>query len=196
MAEKTLKGNGTREEILRVSKAMFFEKGYDGVTIRNIQREVGCEVGLFYYYFKSKEEVFEVVLKKAAEEWDGAFARVYEENSDDAKNCISKIFECFFDLAKEYTEEKILHCSVLADIRERMEGIAAEYIELLLKKTGVTVRISEKDLAVVLASGIGTLIFGCSDREFRSFSSEAAALLDAVIPEQRGRSREISVELL
>ena len=196
MARKAVTNGGTRDEILRVSKQMFFEKGFDGVTIRNIQREVGCEVGLFYYYFSSKDEVFDVVLKDTESEWRDAFEKIIEENGEEPRACIRKLFECFFRLSAEYTADEILHCSIISDICDRMESIAAEYIEEMLKKTGVSLRISEKSLAVIVAGGVGKLIFGCNDRDVRSSSDEAERLLDAVLPEYRSRSREISVELL
>lgn len=196
MARKPITYGGTKDEILRVSKQMFFEKGFDGVTIRNIQREVGCEVGLFYYYFSSKDEVFDVVLTQEENQWRLAFEDMVEENGHDPRVCLKSLFECFFRLSKQYITGDVLHRSIRSDICERMENVLADYIEEILKKTGILLRISESSLSVILSGGIGKLIFGCSERDLSRFSDEAERLLDAVLPEYRSRSREISVELL
>ena len=70
-------GTGKKKQIIDAAQKMFFEKGFDGVTIRAVQREVGCEVGLFYYYFKSKDEIFEVMFDRFEEGWEKSFENRY-----------------------------------------------------------------------------------------------------------------------
>ena len=41
---------GTKNKILEVGRRMFFENGFDGTGVRAIMREVGLDVGAFYYY--------------------------------------------------------------------------------------------------------------------------------------------------
>jgi AcrR family transcriptional regulator len=43
---------------------LFFEKGYEETSIRGILDVVGGEIGMFYHYFKSKGELFQVVVEK------------------------------------------------------------------------------------------------------------------------------------
>lgn len=57
---------GTREEqkqkrradILACCLNMFITYGYDGTTIRDIAAELDMSIGLFFHYFKSKEEIY------------------------------------------------------------------------------------------------------------------------------------------
>lgn len=44
----------TKNRMLEVATKMFFEKSYEGTSVRDIVKKVGCEVGLFYYYYKTK----------------------------------------------------------------------------------------------------------------------------------------------
>ena len=49
-----------REHILRKTFYLMLKKGYDGVSITDIQRETGLSRGYLYHYYGSKEELFRV----------------------------------------------------------------------------------------------------------------------------------------
>lgn len=50
----------SKEHILRTTFYLLLTKGYDGVSISDIQRETGLSRGLLYHYYGSKEELFRV----------------------------------------------------------------------------------------------------------------------------------------
>ena len=52
----------TREKILECAKAEFLEKGFKDASLRQIVKEAGVTTGSFYWYYKSKEELFEAVV--------------------------------------------------------------------------------------------------------------------------------------
>ena len=41
-----------RQELIDVASALFAEKGYEEVSVRDILQIVGGAPGMFYYYFK------------------------------------------------------------------------------------------------------------------------------------------------
>ena len=51
-------------EILGAAEYLFTAKGYCGTTISDIARHMGVAQGMFYYYFKSKEEILESLLDR------------------------------------------------------------------------------------------------------------------------------------
>lgn len=51
-------------EILDTAEHLFTIKGYHGTTISDIAKEMGVTQGMFYYYFKSKEEILEALLNR------------------------------------------------------------------------------------------------------------------------------------
>ena len=53
MARKQMIEGGTKNRIREVGGRQIFEHGYDGTSVRGIMLEVGGEVGLFYYYYKT-----------------------------------------------------------------------------------------------------------------------------------------------
>ena len=51
-------------EILDAAECLFSDKGYRGTTISDIAKKMGVAQGLLYYYFKSKEEILESLIKR------------------------------------------------------------------------------------------------------------------------------------
>ena len=48
-----------REELLNASFALFAQRGYAAVTMRELAKELSVSTGLLYYYFPNKESLFE-----------------------------------------------------------------------------------------------------------------------------------------
>lgn len=51
-------------EILDVAEPLFYSNGYHETTITDIVKKMGVAQGFIYYYFKSKEEILEALLKR------------------------------------------------------------------------------------------------------------------------------------
>ena len=47
-----------KKELIEVASKLFELKGYEKVSVRDILSEVNGAPGMFYYYFKSKEDIF------------------------------------------------------------------------------------------------------------------------------------------
>ena len=47
-----------RKELINTAARLFAEKGYESVSVRDILDEVGGAPGMFYYYFKSKQDIY------------------------------------------------------------------------------------------------------------------------------------------
>ena len=57
----------TKEKIISVSATLFLTKGYDKTSMQDIVNELGMSKGAIFHHFKSKDEIFEAVIKKMAE---------------------------------------------------------------------------------------------------------------------------------
>lgn len=51
-----------RTKLLEIARSLFFRKGYDAVTMREIAQLTGIGLGSIYTYFKSKEQILKEVL--------------------------------------------------------------------------------------------------------------------------------------
>jgi len=97
----------TREKILKVSKKIFAQKGFDGARVDEIAHKAGVNKALIYYYFESKEKILEEIMKRFLEE---ALQRkkallnmpdsIKPKKSVDLKELIESSTERIFDLYK------------------------------------------------------------------------------------------------
>lgn len=53
----------TKEVILTVALKLFSEKGYDGVGIRDISKEIGIRESALYRHYSGKKDIFDSILK-------------------------------------------------------------------------------------------------------------------------------------
>lgn len=65
-----------KEELIDIALNTFLTYGYDKTTIRGILKEANGEIGMFYHYFTSKNEIYIAALSK------------YNESYIEALNCI------------------------------------------------------------------------------------------------------------
>ena len=53
-----------RDEILDVAERLIRTRGYDAVSVQDVQNELGCSRGAIYHYFGSKEAILEAVIER------------------------------------------------------------------------------------------------------------------------------------
>ncbi|WP_370678052.1 TetR family transcriptional regulator C-terminal domain-containing protein [Pleomorphomonas sp. PLEO] len=62
--------------ILKAATTLFSRKGFEGTRIVEIAEAAGLPKANVYYYFSSKEEVYDAVIKHLIDEWDAALAHI------------------------------------------------------------------------------------------------------------------------
>ena len=74
-------GDVRKQELLDAALQLFTEKGYEGTSINDIIKKVGVTKGAFYYYFKSKEEVLDILTERQTDIIIGFLQKIaVEEN--------------------------------------------------------------------------------------------------------------------
>jgi AcrR family transcriptional regulator len=58
---------GTEERILAAAKKVFVAKGMAGARMQDIADEAGINKAMLHYYFRNKEQLFEMIFQQAAE---------------------------------------------------------------------------------------------------------------------------------
>jgi AcrR family transcriptional regulator len=54
-----------RNNIIKISRRLFLEQGYENTTVRQVLKEARLSTGSLYHFFKNKEEILLVSLKDA-----------------------------------------------------------------------------------------------------------------------------------
>lgn len=100
-----------RERILDAAEALFAERGFDGVTLRQIAVAAGVDVALASYHFGKKHELFRAVLERRATDLNkvrrDALTRAREKASPDVAS-VEAVIEAFLrplEIAQETGDE-------------------------------------------------------------------------------------------
>ncbi|MRI32734.1 hypothetical protein EOPP23_07005 [Endozoicomonas sp. OPT23] len=76
----------------------FAEKGYNGTSVQSIAERAGVSKGLIFNYFRSKQKLFEQVLKHTMEQWyDMSMAYSVAEKSNDPIATLTRTLRAPFD---------------------------------------------------------------------------------------------------
>lgn len=65
----------SRTLILATARQLFAQRGFDGVRVDDIAVQAGVQRSLLLYYFKSKEDLWRVVVQEVAESFNAALHR-------------------------------------------------------------------------------------------------------------------------
>ena len=95
MARKPVLSGGKKDEIIKTATALFFEKGYEATSVRMIMEIVNGEIGMFYHYFRSKEELFDSVVEKFFDDYREKFEDLINEfkTPDDLVDSFLPLYE-------------------------------------------------------------------------------------------------------
>jgi AcrR family transcriptional regulator len=124
----------TKNQILTVALNLFSEKGFDGISVRDIAKEVGVRESALYKHFKNKQEILDKIAEKMSEEVHEVYKNVQAPEAlggDIAKGykIISekKLCEMVWNVFKTFTGESELAKFRRLLFHEKNNGKFAEY---------------------------------------------------------------------
>jgi TetR/AcrR family fatty acid metabolism transcriptional regulator len=103
MTKRQMQALKTKNKIFDTTIELINEKGFANVNIEEICQKAEVSIGTFYYYYKSKNEVFFELYQKA----DYFFKHTVKESLK-TQNCGERILE-YFDYYALYCEETGIH---------------------------------------------------------------------------------------
>lgn len=196
MARKPKFDGGTRNRMLEVATKMFFEKSYEGTSVRDIVKEVGCEVGLFYYYYKTKDDLFTDVMEHFFEPYKKDFEILVEDAKINQNRALLRFFEYMKKKVIEFREKYSanMHRTIRWAIREQALTVIEPYIEQIIQilvEHGAQLKVDVHLTAIFLAHGIGSVIL----HEDADYMKETTNQLRKVVNLIMGLSEEQSKDM-
>lgn len=82
-----------KKEFLMAALELFYKKGYENTTIKDIIDELGVSKGAFYHYFQSKEDVIVALAKDFTESAVKIISEIFERSDLSAVEKMNKVFE-------------------------------------------------------------------------------------------------------
>jgi AcrR family transcriptional regulator len=97
----------SREKLIASAERLFADRGFDGVSVRDIANAAGVNSALVGYYFRGKEGLLSEVYTRHCEPMKRERARLLEEFSKAAKGpTLEQVIEAFIRPALEVTTDK------------------------------------------------------------------------------------------
>lgn len=91
------KDSSTEEKILNAGRKLFTERGYAGTRTRDIAEEAGINLALLNYYFRSKENLFKIIMNEKVDLFFGELFRLLKEDTSIDKKA-ERIINLYFDM--------------------------------------------------------------------------------------------------
>ena len=75
-----IKDRNTEQNILDAAEAIFLEKGYSGTTTTEIAKRAGVNHAMLHYYYRTKENLFEIIFEKQVKNIANSFLSIVNDN--------------------------------------------------------------------------------------------------------------------
>jgi len=92
MARITKEYNERKNEILDTAQELFLTQGYEKTSVENIIKKVGVAKGTFYYYFKSKEDLLDKLVKRMTDKIQIEIKKIVKKPDLDAISKLEKAY--------------------------------------------------------------------------------------------------------
>lgn len=159
---RTKRGERTRAQILEVTRKLFAQPGFRGVTLDQIAEETGTAKSSILWHFGTKEHLLLEVLDGIMRDLEAGYRQSYPDNLPPPKK-IRLFVKDYVRLMEQYPELGTVFFGMLFDaelinvIRDRAKEMYREYRELIvhhLTDSGVPATDHLAAAAVALFDGV------------------------------------------
>lgn len=133
----------TEDKILLAASKVFTEKGFSGTRTRDIAEEAGINLALLNYYFRTKEKLFEQVMKVKILLLFGQIIPIVTNEKTSLEEKIDLASVKYFDIL---TKNPNLPLFVLSEIQKKTSDIKSILpFDKVLKNSFIMKQIQEKN---------------------------------------------------
>jgi AcrR family transcriptional regulator len=131
---------GTKQKIFMAAAQLFFERGYNGVSIREICEKTGVSKPTLYYYFGNKEGIYKALVDAGTSLGANEYREVLDMGIP-IKQKLTEIVKISFQQTNEYPEfvkffqslfittEKLPFLESIMDMAKKRRRILASLIQ-------------------------------------------------------------------
>ena len=156
-----------RQEIVETARELFITQGIDNTPVSQIVKTVGVAQGLFYYYFKSKDDIIAAVADHIMDSIERSINSSLERKDMAFNQRITMVVDMFLDSfgildASSGNVTNLVYTSQLYDIiKARLTSTTADVINALMAEgtSSGALKIRHPELMVTLIiQGLAELI--------------------------------------
>ena len=186
-------------DILRAAKKLFAQRGFGGVSLDHIAREVGASKQNLLYYFPSKEELYRRVLHGVLDVWL-SYMDALSQRPDDPERAIREYIAGKLRFSREHPDDSRVYANEVvsgaplfsAEIAERVIPALQADVAIFNRwaEQGLCRPVDGRHLMILLwastqvyadwASQIG-LVMGKSELDLEDFQAAENLIVDMVL---------------
>lgn len=120
-----------KKKILSSAISVFSKKGFNNTRIKDITDNVKTSVGIFYHYFNSKEQVFDIIITKINETLFDKLRYLSELNKIPRIRSLRNLFKEYLDIFrnKENAQSALLFIEQMGGINPKFREKKRELIK-------------------------------------------------------------------
>jgi len=92
-----------RKDIINTAEKLFFEKGYENITMADIAKRTELARSTLYLYFKNKKEIYLAISIRGTEILNEMFKEYYNKGKTGIEK-VKMLMTAFYDFYKEYPD--------------------------------------------------------------------------------------------
>jgi AcrR family transcriptional regulator len=120
------KGEDTRKRIQAAASSEFIDKGFDGARMQAIAERAGANKAMIYYYFHSKEALYEDIIREAFEELFRLFSQIGPMESITVEELVDRLVHIHIRFFAEHPHIPVLLARELHGSRGIAHGVFRE----------------------------------------------------------------------
>ena len=119
-----------RQELIQTARELFISQGYEKTMVGDIVRQVGVAQGLFYYYFRSKQDIFLAVINQFTEERIGELAVFLRDAHIPLLQRVRNLMHVLMDFLREM---EAMYPKNQGDIAGEMTAIMHNHVSTMIE---------------------------------------------------------------
>lgn len=181
----------TEDKILLAASKVFTERGFSGTRTRDIAEEAGINLALLNYYFRTKEKLFEQVMKVKIVLLFGQIIPILANEKTSLEEKLDRASEKYFEILSKNPNLPIF---VLSEIQKKTSDVKSILpVDKVLKNSVIMKQIQEKKPEInpfhflinflsmtvfpFVAKPLLTTFDVMNDKEFQKFVEERKTLV-------------------
>jgi AcrR family transcriptional regulator len=158
---KKSRDSSAEEKIKEAARKLFTQKGFAAVRTRDIAEEAGINLALLNYYFRSKEKLFDIIMKEAMQQFMEGVSTIFYNEKTTVDEKLNDLVSCYIDMLSQYPDLPLFILSELKSnpdkFAEKMDsGLAAARSHFMKQ-----IQKNHPDIHIVhfMANMMGLIIF-------------------------------------
>lgn len=148
------------EKIKEAARKVFTQKGYAATRTRDIAEEAGLNLALLNYYFRSKEKLFEIIMKEKIQQLFGIISPILNDEKLTLEKKVDNLIAQYIDMLLHNPDMPIF---VLNEIRNNTDLFKKMQAGKLIQGSHFVQQLKERQPSVhplqFIISILGMVIF-------------------------------------